>query len=124
MNNIKKIIQKIKEITLKHFFLILSLLAFTFLNKYGIIIHTFITSWMFFMWIFTIYQNKILMLLNRYIIRVICLFTLAFGAIFFTIGYFYHATSQLTLGLIFLISSLLLLLADLISNKKNNDIEN
>jgi hypothetical protein len=123
MNKIKIIIQNIKEISTKHFFLILSLLAFLLLGKHGTIIHSFFTSWLFFMWIFSIYQNQILMLLNKYIIRVFCLFSLAFGATFFTIGYSYHATNLLTLGVIFLISSVLLLIADLIINKKNNGIK-
>lgn len=118
MSKLKKIIQYIKKFATKHFFLILSFLAYLSLGKQGIIIHSFISSWLFFMWIFSIYKNQILMPLNKYIVRVICLFSLAFGATFFTIGYFHHLTNQLTLGVIFLISSLLLLIADLIRNKK------
>lgn len=123
MSKLKKIVQYIKEVVYKHFFLILGFSAFTFLGRYGFIIHTFFTVWLLFMWIFSIYQNQILILFNKYILRLICLFSLVIGAMFFTKGYFYHATNQLTLGVIFLISSLLLLLADLISNKKNNEIK-
>lgn len=122
MSKLKKIVQYIKKVVSKHFFLILCFLAFMFLGRYGFIINTFFTVWFLFMWIFSIYQNQILILFNKYILRFICLFSLIIGAIFFTKGYFYHLANQLTLGVIFIISSLLLLLADLISNKKNNGI--
>ena len=123
MSKLKKIVQYIKEVISKHFLLILSFLAFMFLGSYGFIIHTFFTVWFLFMWIFSIYQNQILILFNKYILRFICLLSLVIGTIFFTKGHFYHLANQLTLGVIFLISSLLLLLADLINNKKNNEIK-
>lgn len=122
MSKLKKIVQYIKEAVSKHFFLILCFLAFMFLDRYGFIIHTFFTVWFLFMWIFSIYQNQILKLFSKYILRFTCLFSLVIGAIFFTKGYFYHMANQLILGVVFIISSLLLLLADLISNKKNNGI--
>lgn len=123
MTKLKKIVQNIKEVVSKHFFLISCFLAFMFLGRYGFIIYTFFTVWLLFMWIFSNYQNQILTLFNKHFLRFICLFSLTFGAILFTKGYFYHAANQLTLGAIFLISSLLLLLADLISNKINNEIK-